>query len=389
MLILVINAGSSSMKFQLMDSGKNFTTLVKGIVDRLGQEEQIYSDNKGHKETTKIESYSEALDYILKHFIKHNVIKSFQDIKAVGHRVVHGGEAYKKPTVITPKVLKTITELSSLAPLHNPPNIEGIKACKKVLPTIPQVAVFDTSFHQTMPEKAFLYALPLELYKKHNIRRYGFHGTSHTYVLQQALKILNKKNAKVITCHLGNGCSVTATRNGKSVDTSMGFTPLEGLMMGTRCGDLDPALPLALIKTLKTTPEKIDQLLNRESGLKGISGKYSDMRDIWATCKKDSKSKLAMEIYCYRIAKYIGAYAAALNGVDAIAFTAGIGENAWYVRKMVCDYLTFLGLALDKKKNLLNKPLITTPKSKVKVLVIPTNEEKEIAQETAKLLKNK
>lgn len=389
MLILVINAGSSSMKFQLMDSGKNFTTLVKGIVDRLGQKEQIYSDNKGHKETTKIESYSEALDYILKHFIKHNVIKSFKDIKAVGHRVVHGGEAYKKPTVITPKVLKTITELSSLAPLHNPPNIEGIKACKKVLPTIPQIAVFDTSFHQTMPEKAFLYALPLELYKKHNIRRYGFHGTSHTYVLQQALKLLNKKNAKVITCHLGNGCSVTATLNGKSVDTSMGFTPLEGLMMGTRCGDIDPALPLALIKTLKTTPEKVDQLLNRESGLKGISGKYSDMRDIWATCKKDPKSKLAMEIYCYRIAKYIGSYAAALNGVDAIAFTAGIGENAWYIRKMVCDYLTFLGLTLDKKKNLLNKPLITTPKSKVKVLVIPTNEEKEIAQETARLLKNK
>lgn len=387
MLILVINAGSSSMKFQLMDSGKNFTTLVKGIVDRLGQKEQIYSDNKGHKETTKIESYSEALDYILKHFIKHNVIKSFKDIKAVGHRVVHGGEAYKKPTVITPKVLKTITELSSLAPLHNPPNIEGIKACKKVLPTIPQIAVFDTSFHQTMPEKAFLYALPLELYKKHNIRRYGFHGTSHTYVLQQALKLLNKKNAKVITCHLGNGCSVTATLNGKSVDTSMGFTPLEGLMMGTRCGDIDPALPLALIKTLKTTPEKVDQLLNRESGLKGISGKYSDMRDIWATCKKDPKSKLAMEIYCYRIAKYIGSYAAALNGVDAIAFTAGIGENAWYIRKMVCDYLTFLGLTLDKKKNLLNKPLITTPKSKVKVLVIPTNEEKEIAQETARLLK--
>lgn len=389
MLILVINAGSSSMKFQLMDSGKNFTTLVKGIVDRLGQKEQIYSDNKGHKETSKIESYSDALDYILKHFIKHNVIKSFKDIKAVGHRVVHGGEAYKKPTVITPKVLKTITELSSLAPLHNPPNIEGIKACKKVLPTIPQIAVFDTSFHQTMPEKAFLYALPLELYKKHNIRRYGFHGTSHTYVLQQALKLLNKKNAKVITCHLGNGCSVTATLNGKSVDTSMGFTPLEGLMMGTRCGDIDPALPLALIKTLKTTPEKVDQLLNRESGLKGISGKYSDMRDIWATCKKDPKSKLAMEIYCYRIAKYIGSYAAALNGVDAIAFTAGIGENAWYIRKMVCDYLTFLGLTLDKKKNLLNKPLITTPKSKVKVLVIPTNEEKEIAQETAKLLKNK
>lgn len=389
MLILVINAGSSSMKFQLMDSGKNFTTLVKGIVDRLGQKEQIYSDNKGHKETSKIESYSDALDYILKHFIKHNVIKSFKDIKAVGHRVVHGGEAYKKPTVITPKVLKTITELSSLAPLHNPPNIEGIKACKKVLPTIPQIAVFDTSFHQTMPEKAFLYALPLELYKKHNIRRYGFHGTSHTYVLQQALKLLNKKNAKVITCHLGNGCSVTATLNGKSVDTSMGFTPLEGLMMGTRCGDIDPALPLALIKTLKTTPEKVDQLLNRESGLKGISGKYSDMRDIWATCKKDPKSKLAMEIYCYRIAKYIGSYAAALNGVDAIAFTAGIGENAWYIRKMVCDYLTFLGLTLDKKKNLLNKPLITTPKSKVKVLVIPTNEEKEIAQETARLLKNK
>jgi acetate kinase len=229
--------------------------------------------------------------------------------------------------------------------------------------------------------------LPLELYKKHNIRRYGFHGTSHAYILRQALKLLNKKNAKVITCHLGNGCSVTATLNGKSIDTSMGFTPLEGLMMGTRSGDIDPALPLKLIKTLKTTPEEIDKLLNRESGLKGISGKYSDMRDIWSESKKDPKSKLAMEIYCYRIAKYIGSYAAALNGVDAIAFTAGIGENAWYIRKMVCDYLTFLGLTIDKKKNLVNKTIITTPKSKVKVLVIPTNEEKEIAQETLKLLK--
>jgi acetate kinase len=387
MLILVINAGSSSMKFQLMDSGKGFNVLVKGIVDRLGQKDQLFHDNKGHEETAKISNYQDALDYVFKHLIKHKIIKSLNDIKAVGHRVVHGGEAYKKPTVINPKVLKTITELSSLAPLHNPPNIEAIKASQKILPNIPQVAVFDTSFHQTMPEKAFLYALPLELYKKHNIRRYGFHGTSHAYILRQALKLLNKKNAKVITCHLGNGCSVTATLNGKSIDTSMGFTPLEGLMMGTRSGDIDPALPLKLIKTLKTTPEEIDKLLNRESGLKGISGKYSDMRDIWSESKKDPKSKLAMEIYCYRIAKYIGSYAAALNGVDAIAFTAGIGENAWYIRKMVCDYLTFLGLTIDKKKNLVNKTIITTPKSKVKVLVIPTNEEKEIAQETLKLLK--
>ena len=387
MLILVINAGSSSMKFQLMDSAKEFNVLVKGIVDRLGQKDQLFHDNKGHEETAKISSYQDALDYVFKHLIKHKIIESLKDIKAVGHRVVHGGEAYKKPTVINPKVLKTITELSSLAPLHNPPNIEAIKASQKILPNIPQVAVFDTSFHQTMPEKAFLYALPLELYKKHNIRRYGFHGTSHAYILRQALKLLNKKNAKVITCHLGNGCSVTATLNGKSIDTSMGFTPLEGLMMGTRSGDIDPALPLKLIKTLKTTPEEIDKLLNRESGLKGISGKYSDMRDIWSASKKDPKSKLAMEIYCYRIAKYIGSYAAALNGVDAIAFTAGIGENAWYIRKAVCEYLTFLGLTIDKKKNLVNKTIITTPKSKVKVLVIPTNEEKEIAQETVKLLK--
>lgn len=376
------------MKFQLMDSGKEFNVLVKGIVDRLGQKDQLFRDNKGHQETTKIGSYQEALDYVFKHLINHKIIKSLKDIKAVGHRVVHGGEAYKKPTLINPKVLKIITELSSLAPLHNPPNIEAIKACQKILPNIPQVAVFDTSFHQTMPEKAFLYALPLELYKKHNIRRYGFHGTSHAFVLRQALEILNKKNAKVITCHLGNGCSVTATLNGKSIDTSMGFTPLEGLMMGTRSGDIDPALPLKLIKTLKTTPEEIDKLLNRESGLKGISGKYSDMRDIWNASKKDRKSKLAMEIYCYHIAKYIGSYTAALNGVDAIAFTAGIGENAWYIRKAVCEYLTFLGLTIDMKKNLVNKTVISTPKSKVKVLVIPTNEEKEIAQETLKLLKN-
>jgi acetate kinase len=387
MLILVINAGSSSLKFQLMDSGRDFNVVVKGIVDRLSQNEQVFHDDKGHVETAKISSYHDALDYVLKHLIHHNIIKSLDDIKAVGHRVVHGGEAYKMPTLITPKVISSIIKISPLAPLHNPPNIEAIKACQKILHAIPQVAVFDTSFHQTMPQKAFLYALPLELYKKHNIRRYGFHGTSHAYVLRETLKLLNKKNAKVITCHLGNGCSVTATLNGKSIDTSMGFTPLEGLMMGTRSGDIDPALPLALIKTLNTTPEKIDQLLNRESGLKGITGKYSDMRDIWKTSKKDPRSKLAMEIYSYRIAKYIGAYAAALNGVDAITFTAGIGENAWYIRKMVCTYLTFLGLTLDNKKNRSNKTLITTTTSKVKVFAIPTNEEKEIAEETLKLLK--
>jgi len=387
MLILVINAGSSSIKFQLIKDGNKFNALVKGMVDRLGQKEQWYEDDKGHKQNFKAATYTQALQFIMDHFIEHKVIKNLKDIDAVGHRVVHGGEDYKKPTVITKKVLATITKLSSLAPLHNPPNIEGIKACMKILPGVPEVAVFDTSFHQTMPKKAYLYALPLALYSKHKIRRYGFHGTSHAYVLNETLKLLKKKNKKVITCHLGNGCSIAATLNGKSVDTSMGFTPLEGLVMGTRSGDIDPALPLILTKTLKAQPEEIDQLLNRKSGLLGLTEKYSDMRDVWKTYEKNAKSKQALEIYSYRIAKYIGSYAAALNGVDAITFTAGIGEHAWYIRKMVCDYLTFLGLKLDSKKNKSNAQLITTPGSKVKVFVIPTNEEKAIAQETAKLLK--
>ncbi len=361
MKILVINCGSSSLKFSLLDSSKSFTPIKKGLIDRV----------KNHKEAIK------------------TALKSLEgeEITAVGHRVVHGGEKYSQPTKITPAVIREIKKLGKLAPLHNPVNLEGILATKKLLPKIPQVAVFDTAFHQTMPQKAFLYALPQKLYKKNNIRRYGFHGTSHKYVVSETLKKLGTKKAKIISCHLGNGSSITASINGKSIDTSMGLTPLEGVMMGTRCGNIDPSIPLHLQESLKMKPQKIYEMLNKHSGLKAISKISFDMRKIYEKSLKNNKSALfTIEMLSYQIAKYCGSYAAALNGLDAITFTGGLGEKAFYVREQTCKYLGFMGLKLDKRKNSANKELISTPKSTIKVFVIPTNEEKQIAIETQKTI---
>lgn len=374
MKILVINAGSSSLKYQLFEKKGNLNFLFKGIIERIGQ--------KG-----KIKNHHEAVKKALNTLKDKHIINDLKEIKAVGHRVVHGGEKYVKPTIITPKIQKEIQKLCKLAPLHNPPNLSGIKACKTLLKNVKQIAVFDTSFHQTIEPKAFLYALPYKYYDKLGIRKYGFHGTSHQYVSKETIKLLKKKSSKIITCHLGNGSSVTAIKNGKSIDTSMGFTPLEGLPMGTRCGNIDPAIPAKLMEILKKSPEDIDKILNKSSGLKGISELSSDMRDLWKAYKTNKKARLAISILSYKIAQYIGGYAASLNGLDAITFTGGIGEKADYVRKETCDYLSHLGVKLDIKKNKACEKVISSKNSKIKVFVIPTNEEKEIADQTLKVLK--
>ncbi len=380
MKILVLNSGSSSLRYELFSyhkSGKNhlaIKSLREGMIDRIG-----FPDS--------VKNYDQALKKTLKELTEKNFLKTIDEITAVGHRVVHGGEKYKDPIKITPAVIKQIKCLSKLAPLHNPPNLKGINAVTKLLKSVPQVAVFDTAFHQTLEPKAYLYALPLEYYKKFGIRRYGFHGTSHLYVSREVQKILKKKNTKIITCHIGNGVSATAVKNGKSIDTSMGFTPLEGLPMGTRCGDIDPAIVYKLMEKLKVDTTEIDNILNKRSGLKGFFKQSSDMRDIWAAAKQNDKQALfTIEYFSYKLAKYIGAYAAALNGLDAVAFTAGIGEHAWYIRKQTCQYLQFMGVKINHQKNLKDKTEISTPESKVKIFVIPTDEEKEIAYQTVGLL---
>lgn len=380
MKILVLNSGSSSLRYELFSYNKNdkkhaaLKNLYQGMIDRIGF-------------PNSVKNYDQALKKALNELSKKKYIKSIDEIKAVGHRVVHGGEKYKNPVKITPIVISEIKKISKLAPLHNPANLKGINAVTKHLNNIPQVAVFDTAFHQTLEPKAYLYALPLEYYQKFGIRRYGFHGTSHLYVGKEAQKLLKKKNTKIITCHIGNGISATAVKNGKSIDTSMGFTPLEGLPMGTRCGDIDPAIVYKLMEKLKVDTTEIDNILNKKSGLKGFYRKSSDMRDIWAAAqKKDKQALFTIEYLSYKLAKYIGAYAAALNGLDSIAFTAGIGENAWYVRKHTCQHLKFMGVKIDHKKNLKNKTEISTSDSKIKIFVIPTDEEKEIAYQTVGLL---
>lgn len=386
MKILVINSGSSSLKFQLFESSGGFACLYKGMIDRIGLTGTKFVENGKECETIAAQNHESAVKFAFSILLKKKLIKNPSEIKAVGHRVVHGGEKYLSATRITPAVLKQIKKLCELAPLHNPPNLASIMACKKILPKTPQVAIFDTAFHQSIPEKAFLYALPYEYYKRFGIRRYGFHGTSHKYVSTETAKLLKSKKSKIIVCHFGNGSSITAVEDGRSIDTSMGFTPLEGLPMGTRCGDIDPAIVFELQEMLKISTDEIDNILNKKSGLKGLSGISSDMRDLWAVCKSNPRAKLAMSVLAYRAAKYIGAYAAALCGLDAITFTAGIGENAWYLRKEICDYLTHLGVQLDAGKNKKNSLLISSNKSKIKVFVVPTNEEKEIALETAQIL---
>ena len=387
--ILVVNGGSSSLKFQLLEfQSKN--VLMKGMIDAIGLERCNISLSFNGESTLKnvaVKNHDEAINLMIKSFIENKVIGDVSEIQAVGHRVVHGGEIYAEPVKISNEVMDKLKEVSVLAPLHNPANISCIQACMKVF-NCPHVAVFDTAFHSTIPKEKYLYGLPYEYYEKYHIRKYGFHGSSHKYItglISEYYKIEEKKNPKLIICHLGNGCSITAVKNGKSINTTMGFTPLDGLVMGTRCGHLDPAVALHLGSMLNLNYEQLGKILNKQSGLLGISG-HSDMRDLHKN-ETEEKSKLAMQMFADRITHYIGAYTAELNGVDAIVFTAGIGENAYYIRRLVLENFKYLGLKIDNKKNDANDFIITTKDSDVTVFVMSTNEELEIATETKKLLK--
>jgi len=397
--ILVVNCGSSSIKYQFIDMNGE-KVLCKGLAERIGIEGSRLVhrvNNDKHVIERPMKDHEEALKIVLEVLIdpEIGVIKDLSEIDAVGHRVVHGGEKFASSVLIDDEVLKVLEENVHLAPLHNPPNIMGIKAIQKLLPNVPNVGVFDTAFHQSMPKKAYLYGLPYELYEKYRIRRYGFHGTSHRYVSRRAAEILGRDyyDFKVITCHLGNGASIAAIRHGKSIDTSMGFTPLEGLVMGTRCGDIDPAIVIYLQQNLGMSVEKVYDLLNKKSGMLGLTKNLSsDMRDIEDAAQAGNEiAQLALDIYIYRIAKYIGAYAAAMNGVDAIVFTAGVGENSPYVREKVCEYLGFLGVKIDRQLNDVKgvERIISTPDSKVAVLIVPTNEELVIARDTKYIVENR
>lgn len=399
MKVLVINAGSSSLKYQLFDM-KDESVLCSGIVERVGLNgSRLVHKARGKKYTIEsvVKDHKIALKLVLDILTDNEkgVIKSMSEINAVGHRVVHGGETFSGSVLIDEKVMKALEDNIELAPLHNPPNIMGIRAAQELLPDVPHVCTFDTAFHQTLSKKAYLYAIPLRYYMKYKIRRYGFHGTSHFYVSYRTAEILKKpiEEMKIITCHIGNGSSVTAVKYGKSIDTSMGFTPLEGLVMGTRSGDLDPAIVTFLQEKENLSYKEINGILNKESGAFGLSnGLSSDMRDIETAALEDHNdaAKIALDIYNYRIAKYVGAYAAAMNGVDAITFTAGVGENSAYTRADVCSYLEFLGLKVDPNKNNIRgkEAIISTDDSKVKVLVVPTNEELVIARDTQKIAQN-
>ena len=391
MKVLVLNSGSSSIKYQFFDTEKKIA-LAKGLVDRIGMAGAVLSHQRydGHniKIAGEILDHQIAVEYVLGVMLSknHGVIDDKKDIDAVGHRVVHGGETFSGSVFITDEVVKVLQDNIELAPLHNPPNIKGIQACQRILPDTPQCGVFDTAFHSHMPPKSYLYGIPYELYKKYKIRRYGFHGTSHLYVSQRAADLLGKdiKDLKIITAHLGNGCSITAVKNGQSIDTSMGFTPLEGLLMGTRSGDLDPSLILYIMAKEGLTVGEANTLLNKHSGLIGISGESSDMREILTAVKDNQqRAKWAFEIFCYRIKKYIGAYASAMGGLDALVFTGGIGENSKEVREEVCKEMEFLGIHLDDLKNQSSDEIISKENSKVTVMRIPTNEELVIALDTA------
>ena len=398
MKVLVINCGSSSLKYQLIDM-QNESVLAKGLVERIGIEGSVLTQKVEGRDKYVIEQpmkdHKDAIKLVLAALVDktNGVIASMDEISAVGHRVVHGGEKYAQSVIIDDEVMKSLEDCVKLAPLHNPPNIIGINACKELMPETPMVAVFDTAFHQTMPEEAYIYALPYEYYENYGIRRYGFHGTSHKYVSAKAAEAMGKdiKDLKIITCHLGNGSSVTAIKNGISVDTSMGFTPLEGLAMGTRCGNLDPAIVSFLCKELNITVEEVENILNKKSGVLGISGVSSDFRDIEnAAAEGNKRAELALTLFNYRVKQYIGSYAAAMGGVDCIVFTAGLGENSPETREAVCDGLEFLGVDFDAAKNKVRGKLteISTESSKVKVYTIPTDEEMMIAKDTVELVKN-
>lgn len=395
MKILVINCGSSSLKYQLFDMTDE-QVLAKGLAERIGISGSVLNHIPGNREKIIIEGdmadHKQAIELVMQALTdsSHGVIDDFTAIDAIGHRVVHGGEDFSGSVQIDSRVMDALNRFTDLAPLHNPPNIMGIEACRDILPHAVQVGVFDTAFHQTMPPQAYIYGLPYEVYKKYAVRRYGFHGTSHKFVAQQAAELLAKPldQLKIITCHLGNGASVTAVKGGRSIDTSMGFTPLEGLIMGTRSGDLDPAIPFFLMDKMNLNIEEINDLLNKQSGVAGLSGVSSDFRDIEAAADAGNKrAQLALDAFCYRVIKYIGAYSAAMNGIDALVFTAGLGENSPAARAKICHNLGFLGVELDGEKNQVRAITadLSTDSAKVRTLLIPTNEELMIARETQEI----
>ena len=396
MNILVINCGSSSLKFQLINS-ESEGVLAKGLCERMGIDGKLTYQPEGGEKTTSdkaMPTHTEAIQFVIDALTdeKTGVVKSLDEINAVGHRVVHGGEKFASSVVIDDEVLKAIEECNDLAPLHNPANLIGINACRELMPGVPMVAVFDTAFHQTMPSKAYMYGLPYEYYEKYKVRRYGFHGTSHSFVSKRVAELVGKAydETKTIVCHLGNGASICAVENGKSVDTSMGLTPLEGLVMGTRSGDIDPAIMEFLAKKENLDIAGLMNVLNKKSGVYGLSNNLSsDFRDLSeAAADGNEIAELALDVFAYRVAKYVGSYTAAMNGVDNIVFTAGIGENSAIVRTMVCKYLGYLGIEIDEELNGKRgqEIIISTPESKVKVLVVPTNEELAIARETVAMV---
>ena len=396
MNILVINCGSSSLKFQLINS-ESEQCIAKGLCERIGIDGSkiVYTPAGGEKEATvtPMADHTDAIRLVLEALTneKTGVVKSLDEIGAIGHRMVHGGEKFSGSVVITDEVIAAVEECNDLAPLHNPANLIGVNACKKLMPNTPMIGVFDTAFHQTMPEEAYMYGIPYEYYQKYKIRRYGFHGTSHSYVSKRAAEVLGEKyeDLKIIVCHLGNGASVSAVKNGKCVDTSMGMTPLEGLIMGTRSGDIDPAIIEFIAHKENKSIDEVMAILNKKSGVLGLSDNLSsDFRDLEDGLAEGNENAIrTMKTFCYRVAKYIGAYTAAMNGVDVICFTAGVGENGPIVRTMVCEYLGYLGIKLDEEANQKRgKDLeITVPGCTTKVMVIPTNEELAIARETARL----
>jgi len=389
--VLAINAGSSSLKFQLIRMPEE-DVLAKGVVERIGLFDSVFTiDVNGDKDKSvmNIPDHEAAVKQLLEKLKSSGVIRSMEEIKAVGHRVVHGGEKFSDSVVITDEVIKTIEEVSELAPLHNPANLTGIHAFREILPDVPMVAVFDTAFHQTMPEKSYLYSLPYTYYEKYGIRKYGFHGTSHKYVSERAAKLMGLpvEQLRLISCHLGNGASITAIDKGKSIDTSMGFTPLAGVTMGTRSGNIDPALiPYIMKKTGKDVNEVVN-ILNKESGMLGLSGFSSDLRDIEQQADESERAELALDIFAARIHKYLGSYAARMSGVDAIIFTAGVGENSSLIREKVLTGLEFMGVYWDPSRNQIRgkEAFINYPHSPVKVMVIPTDEEIVIARDTVRL----
>ena len=396
MNVLVINCGSSSLKYQLIDSDTE-AVLAKGLCERIGIDGRLVYQKAGNdKEITEasMPTHKEAIQMVLEALTneKTGAIKSLAEVNAIGHRIVHGGEKFASSAIITDEMIKAVEECNDLAPLHNPANLIGIRVCSELMPNVPQVGVFDTAFHQTMPAKAYLYGLPIEYYKNYKVRRYGFHGTSHSFVSKRAVEFLglDKDNSKVIVCHLGNGSSISAVQNGKCVDTTMGLTPLEGVVMGTRSGSIDPAIVEYIAKKENLDLAGVMNVLNKKSGLQGMSGVSSDMRDLRAAAAEGNEdAKNAIEVLCYGIAKYVGGYVAAMNGVDAIVFTAGIGENVGMIREKVCSYLGFLGVTIDAKANeaMGEEVVISGAVSKVKVAVIPTNEELAICRDTVALVK--